>query len=259
MEHKSVNKARTKTIIGDRTPSHELARSTSQSTSFLLRLHQSIGNWAVGRLLQSRGLSRPLRNEERKEVQSVGLAATPMGTDSVQRMGSNAPLGETVRLPVMDDVVKSPTVESSRRTDWEAGLKDYNERGGWIFWQGSPPYDREKGEKRDDVRGSYDIRPWNMAVGALDDDPSSDPRDVIDPGNPPTNDSLSFLVGHYHQHPPLDPSMNRNPANFPVGPSDADRKIANDLGNPGIVRDFTDPGRTTVADYRYGPTEQTRN
>ena len=65
----------------------------------------------------------------------------------------------------MADVVQSPTVESARRADWEEGVKDYMERGAWIFWQGSPPYDREKGEKRDDVRGSYDIRPgtWPLA------------------------------------------------------------------------------------------------
>jgi len=220
MEHESVNAAPKKTLNPDRNPLRTSPRPPSPPASHLRRLHQSIGNRAVGTLLQRS-------------------------------------LGETVRLPVMADVVQSPTVESARRADWEEGVKDYMERGAWIFWQGSPPYDREKGEKRDDVRGSYDIRPWNMAVGALDDDPSSDPRDVIDPGNPPANDSLSFLVGHYHQHPPLDPSMNRDPVNFPVGPSENDRHNAKVLGNPGIVRDFTDTDRTVVTDYRYGPSEQT--
>jgi hypothetical protein len=95
-----------------------------------------------------------------------------------------------------------------------------------------------------------------MATGALDDEANSDPRDVIDPGNPPANDSLTFTVGHYHTHPPLDPAQHRDPANFPVGPSDPDNNIAGQLGCPGVVRDFTDISRHEVRDYRYGPDVQ---
>ncbi len=95
-----------------------------------------------------------------------------------------------------------------------------------------------------------------MATGALDDEPNSDPRDVIDPGRPPANDSLNFTVGHFHQHPPLDPAQHRDPANFQVGPSDEDRHLADSLGLPGVVRDFTDIGRTAVTDYTYGPEVQ---
>jgi hypothetical protein len=163
-------------------------------------------------------------------------------------------VGQVVRLPYMEDIVKSPTVEAKRQSDWELGLQDHNERGGWIIWQGSPQYDPNT-QKRDDVHGTYVIKEWPMATGAQmeDEDPTSDPRDLIDPGNPPANDSLNFLVGHYHQHPPLDPSQHRDPVNFPVGPSPNDVTTANHLGCPGVVRDFTDTGRTVVRDYLYGP------
>jgi len=158
-------------------------------------------------------------------------------------------------FPVMADIVQSPTVEAKRQQDWEAGLKDYKERGGWIFWEWKG-YPKDPTGKRDDANGTYHIREWPIATGALDDEPDSDPRDVIDPGNPPANDSLNFLVGHYHQHPPLDPSQHRDPTQFPVGPSDPDNRIANSLGCPGVVRDFTGINRTAVRDYFYGPSVQ---
>jgi hypothetical protein len=173
-----------------------------------------------------------------------------------QNMAPKPSLGEPVRLPEMNDIVKSPTVEAARQSDWEAGLKDFRERGGWIIWQGSPQ-DPVSG-LRDDARGTYLINEWPMAVGALDDQEISDPRDAIVPGNPPANDSLNFTVGHYHQHPPLDPSLHKVPANLPVGPSQQDRDSADHLGSPGVVRDFTDTSRTTVRDYRYGPDVQVR-
>jgi hypothetical protein len=175
----------------------------------------------------------------------------------VSATAANAPgaggLGQVLSFPVMDDILQSPTVEAARQSDWEAGLKDFQERGGWIRWQGSPR-DPVSGA-RDDVHGTYVIQEWPLAVGAAnDDDPNVDPRDKIDQGNPPANDSLTFTVGHYHQHPPLDPSQHRDPANFPVGASnDHDVPLADKLGCPGVVRDFTDTSRQVVRDYRYGP------
>jgi hypothetical protein len=156
----------------------------------------------------------------------------------------------------MSDVVQSPTVEAARAEDWEAGLTDHLERGGWIRWQGSPPHDPDG--PRDDINATYVIVRWQIATGAVSDtEPDSDPRDVIEPGQPPQNDSLSFNVGHYHQHPPLDAT--RPQANYNVGPSDEDKDRADRLGSPGVVRDFTTNDRTDVCDYPYGPATQRSN
>jgi hypothetical protein len=160
--------------------------------------------------------------------------------------------GEYVRWPRMDDIVRSPTVEAARQADWVAGLGDFQERGGWIIWQGTSQ-DPTTGV-RDDTRGSYVIVEWpSITLGAQDENPDMNPGDAIDPGRPPADDSLNFTVGSFHQHPPLDPSLHRDPASFPVGPSDVDRKLADRSGIPGVVRDFTDISRTVVCDYRFGP------
>jgi len=205
----------------------------------IIRMQQTVGNQAVRRMLN-------------KVVQRDDIAANLTATDNLPVSGPEPLIGERVRLPRMDDVVKSPSVENARQKDWEDGLQDYQERGAWIVWQSSSPKDANG--NRDDTRASYKIVPWPLpSVGANDDAPSENPNDAIESGTPPANDSMNFCVGHYHQHPPLDPKLKREPSQFPVGPSPQDEKYANQLRNPGIVRDFETTDRKKVKDYRYGP------
>jgi hypothetical protein len=233
-------------------------------TGQLLALQRTAGNRAVAAMLlarRARGNARPSRIQrdpaETGETSPGGEqpSGPAAGSAASETAEGQPPLGETVGLPRMDDVVASPRVQTARQTDWAACQKDYQERGAWIRWQGSSPH--ASGSPRDDVHATYEIVPWPTLTGAPDDEPNPDPRDMVDPGSPPPNDSLSFNVGHYHHHPPLDPSQHRDPTKFPVGPSPVDDRLADSLGSPGVVRDFTDTNRTAVRDYRYGPDAQT--
>ena len=130
-------------------------------------------------------------------------------------------------------------VEAERAKDWQDGLVDLKERGGWIMW--ATGSSRGPDGKMDYTRRDYRVR--------LGD------NDEADPGGPmPSNDSLFFCVGHYHQHMPLLPD--KDPKDYPVGPSQKDLESANELNNPGIVRDFTDISRTVVTNYMYGPSRR---
>lgn len=166
------------------------------------------------------------------------------GSDLVPASAGKVPTGERIRFPAMIDIAQSPKVETERATDWNEGLKDLKERGAWIMWQGSPN-DPSTGT-RDDSRGSYSVIRWPVPGG----------NDAVSNGPFPSEDSLNFCVGHYHQHPPLTPDLESMRDDFPVGPSQSDIDNANDLDSPGIVRDFTDINRTTVKDYLYGPTRR---
>ena len=249
------------TPTGNRLLAHELTHVMQQTGS----------NIASGRRLvsgsdpaesEARLLSHAIatgRTLSRAPTQKLTSASVSRQTDdggddgAQQEMGGSPLLGEPLRLPLMDDVVKSQTVDKARAQDWNNSKRDFMERGGWVRWQGSPR-DPATG-LRDDTRGFYVIERWpDPSVGAQDE--AESPFDSIEPGHPPANDSLTFNVGHYHTHPPLDPSMNRNPDDFPVGPSQKDRDLASDLGSPGVVRDFTDTKRTVELDYRYGPAVQ---
>jgi hypothetical protein len=170
---------------------------------------------------------------------------SPRGEGRLQRAPSKED-AVIAPFPAMTRIVQSPTVEEAREADWEQCVKDFKERGAWIRWAWD-------GDGETD-HAHYQLVPWpTLDVGAHDDEPEQNPQDAIDPGTPPADDSLWFLVGHYHHHPPLDPAAHRDPKNFPVGPSPQDWSIANKLGNPGVVRDFTDITRTVVKDYLYGP------
>lgn len=178
-------------------------------------------------------------------------SATDVGTTVVGEadMAPSPQIGVPAvkEFPPMEDMAKNPGLKAERQQDWNAGLSDFKERGAWIMW--ATGSSRGPDGKMDYTRGAYKVNRWNPG----DENDQGDDSALDFPPSVPANDSLFFCVGHYHQHPPLSPERSKHPENFPVGPSPKDTKIANNLGNPGIVWDFTDIKRTTETDYPYGP------
>lgn len=255
-------------------PSSELYSNnqspTTKRQNGILQAQQTHGNQAVQRMLASEtltdpnarrpplilnaatsapastsdsGLSRVVVDEETGEETSDLMRPTSSSTvaNSVQRdpptgpdAGAGpvpaAPAPAVVTFPTIGTITADATVEAERAADWTAGVSDFKERAGWVMWN----------------RTANTFSVVGKVTGT---------EDGVNPGATPADSGDNFMVGHYHQHPPLRPG--RNSANFPVGPSGADTNFANNRNSPGVVRDFTDRTRATVTNYTYGPNRRT--
>ncbi len=176
------------------------------------------------------GLSREVADEEGNIVGDLMRLSRDDETLSNGGGGAGGSTTTTVSaFPSIAQIAGDSVVEAARASDWSAGTSDYKERAGWVLW--------------DSKANTFSVT--GRVTGT---------EDGVNPGPTPGDSAPVFCVGHYHQHPPLNPS--RDKTKFPVGPSGADKSFANSRNNPGIVRDFTDVNRTTVTDYTYGPTRR---
>jgi hypothetical protein len=208
----------------------DLSRSEDESVKILTRLQRYYGNSYVQRLVEYHLPCREAMDEEGSEQDLLrpqnNSLLRPNGSETeVQLEGSD---DEFQYFPDISAISQSVDVEAERAADWSAGEADNCERFGWIRWDSE----------------TYQYSVTGKAKGN---------EFQVSPAPIPADNYPVFTVGNYHQHPPLTAAMLAEEGTYPIGPSDADQEFANNNNSPGIVRDYTDTFRTSVADYTYGP------